>query len=221
MSIVERAYSIILGPSEEWDVIANERVSAGGIFIGYAMIFAAIPVVIETMIIAYFGKDFAYTSATSSALQQVGVTPLVLMGAIKYVTALFALLVMCFLVNSDSAMFNGWSSMVVGTNLVVYASTPMWVAGPISILPYIGPLITIVAAAYVVYHFQCRTAAGSGCSSTNGQSLYQALCARLRRGLVSFQNHLCGAFGDGIRIGNHSVAPLNVYGPLAKCTCHR
>ena len=54
------------------------------------MIFAAIPVVIETMIIAYFGKDFAYSSATSGALQRVGVTPFVLMGAIKSVTALFA-----------------------------------------------------------------------------------------------------------------------------------
>lgn len=34
MSIVERAYSIILGPSEEWDVIANEPTSVGGIFFG-------------------------------------------------------------------------------------------------------------------------------------------------------------------------------------------
>ena len=34
---------------------------------------------------------------------------------------------------------------------MVYASTPMWVAGSVSILPYIEPLITIVAAAYVVY----------------------------------------------------------------------
>jgi hypothetical protein len=151
MSMVERAYSIILGPSEEWDVIANERVSAGGIFIGYAMIFAAIPVVIETMIIAYFGKDFAYSSATSGTLQRVGITPFVLMGALKYATALLTLLLMCFFVNSVSAMFNGWSNMVPGTKLMIYASTPMWVAGPISMIPYIGPLITFIAATYVIY----------------------------------------------------------------------
>lgn len=151
MSIVRRAYSIISRPSEEWDVIANEPTSVGGIFIGYALIFAAIPVIVETMIIAYFGKNFIYTSATSGALLRVGVTPFVLMGAIKYVIALFALLLMCFFVNSFSAMFNGWSNMVPGTKLMIYASTPMWVAGPISMIPYVGPLITIVAAAYVVY----------------------------------------------------------------------
>lgn len=172
------------------------------------------------MIIAYFGKDFAYSSATSGALQRVGVTPFVLMGAIKYFTALFALLLMCFLVNSVSAMFNGWSSMVPGTKLMVYAATPMWGAGPISMVQYIGPLITIVAAGYVVYLinvdcsrswvFQQKWPKSSPCS----------LCS-FTSGLVFFQNHLCGAPGDGIRIGDHSVAPLNVYGPLAKWTCHR
>ena len=42
--------------------------------------------------------------------------------------------------------------MVPGTKLMVYASTPMWVAGPISMVPFVGPLITIVAAAYVGFH---------------------------------------------------------------------
>lgn len=151
MSIVERAYSIIFGPSEEWHIIANEPTSVGGIFIGYAMLLAAVPVVVETMIIAYFGRDFVYSSAATGALLRVGVTPFVLMGAIKYVIALFTLLLVCFLVNSVSAVFSGWSSMVPGTKLMIYASTPIWVAGPMSMLPYIGPFITIAAAFYVVY----------------------------------------------------------------------
>ena len=83
------------------------------------MIFAGIPLVRETMIMAHLGKDFTYSSATSGPLQPVGVTPFLLMGAIKYVTALFALFLMCLLVNSVSAMFNDWSNLVSGTKLMI------------------------------------------------------------------------------------------------------
>ena len=43
MSIVARAKNIILNPTDEWNVIAGEPATVGGLFTGYAMILAAIP----------------------------------------------------------------------------------------------------------------------------------------------------------------------------------
>ena len=41
--LIDRAKSILLKPKSEWEVIDAEPASVGSIFIGYAMILAAIP----------------------------------------------------------------------------------------------------------------------------------------------------------------------------------
>ncbi len=43
MSIVQRAKNIIIKPADEWNVIAGEPATVGGLFTGYAMILAAFP----------------------------------------------------------------------------------------------------------------------------------------------------------------------------------
>ena len=54
MSIIDRAKNIILKPAEEWNVIADEPATVSGLFTGYAMILAAIPLVAAVLFTGVF-----------------------------------------------------------------------------------------------------------------------------------------------------------------------
>lgn len=45
MSLVDRVKNILLQPKSEWEVIAGESTTVGGLFTGYAAILALLPVV--------------------------------------------------------------------------------------------------------------------------------------------------------------------------------
>jgi hypothetical protein len=45
MSLVDRAKNILLNPKSEWDVIAKESATVGGLFTGYAVPLSVLPVV--------------------------------------------------------------------------------------------------------------------------------------------------------------------------------
>ena len=59
MSIVDRAKNMIMKPAEEWNVVADEPATVGGLFTGYAMILAVIPVVAAIVFTGALGMSVA------------------------------------------------------------------------------------------------------------------------------------------------------------------
>lgn len=148
MSIVDRAKNILLKPAEEWQVIANEPATVGGLFTGYAVILAAIPAVMSILFLGLLGigSGMGGMGAMSFGLTFVAAT-----AAVGYIVGLLVLYLMSLIINAVSPSFNGKSDMVQATKLMTYASTPAWVAGLVSWVPIIGALISLAAIAYVVY----------------------------------------------------------------------
>lgn len=151
MSIVDRAKNIILKPTDEWNVIAGEPASVGGLFTGYAMILAAIPLVAGIIFTGALGINVASLGGMGGGAMAMGFGAIVTMAVVGYVFSLITLFVMSLIVNAVSPSFNGKSDMVQSTKLMTYASTPTWVAGLISWIPILGGLISFAAIAYVVY----------------------------------------------------------------------
>ena len=151
MSIVARAKNIILNPTDEWNVIAGEPATVGGLFTGYAMILAAIPLAAGIIFTGALGINTASLGGMGGGAMEMGFGVIAAMSVVGYVLSLVTLFVMSFLVNAVSPSFNGKSDMVQSTKLMTYASTPTWVAGLVGWIPILGGLISFAAIAYVVY----------------------------------------------------------------------
>jgi Yip1 domain len=151
MSIVDRAKNMILKPADEWNVVAGEPATVGGLFTGYAMILAAIPVIAAIIFTGALGMSAAGFGGMGGGAMAMGFSAVTAMAVIGYVLSLVTLYLMSMIVNAVSPSFNGKSDMVQSTKLMTYASTPTWVAGLVSWIPILGGLISLAAIAYVVY----------------------------------------------------------------------
>lgn len=151
MSIIDRAKNILLKPTQEWDVIADEPATMSGLFTGYALPLALLPVASAIVMSGLAGVSAAGIAMPGSDMAAMGLTEVAGMAVIGYVISIILLFAMAMIINLVSPSFNGTSSKVQATKLIVYASTPTWVAALVSWIPFLGVLISFAALAYVVY----------------------------------------------------------------------
>lgn len=150
MSLVDRAKNILLKPVPEWDVVAGESASVGGIFTNYAVPLSVLPLVGTVLAVGLLG--IGADSLAAIGVGSLGIGAALGMGAVAFVLGLVVLFAMSFIVNAVSPSFNGKSDLTQATKLMAYASTPSWVAGFIA--PFLGSLggfISFAAIGYVVY----------------------------------------------------------------------
>jgi hypothetical protein len=150
MSLVDRAKNILLSPASEWEAIAKEPGTVGGLFTGYALPLMILPVIGQIVGLGLLG--IGANNYALMGLGTIGVLGSAVIGGISLVLGLALLYAMIFAVNAISPSFNGKSDMVQSAKLMVYASTPSWVAGLIApLLGAVGGLVGLAATAYVVY----------------------------------------------------------------------
>lgn len=150
MSLIDRAKNILLNPKAEWEVIAKEPATMGGLFTGYAIPLSLLPVVGAVIAMGLLGIGAG--SLAPIGIASVGIGVAAGMAAVGFVIGLIMLWAMSVIVNAVSPTFNGKSDIVSATKLMAYASTPTWVAGLIA--PFLGPvggLLSFAAVVYVVY----------------------------------------------------------------------
>ena len=150
MSIVERAKNILLKPASEWNVIAAEPASIGGLFTGYAIPLALLPVISAILFTGLLGISAADMTGLGGGMST-GITAIAGMAVVSFVLSLFTLFLMGTIVKLVSPSFNGTSDKLQAMKLMTYASTPTWVVALISWIPFLGALVTVAAIAYVVY----------------------------------------------------------------------
>ncbi len=164
MSIVYRAFNMISNPRAEWEVIAKEPESFSRIFFGYAMILAAIPALCEAagiqFLLSFYSdavENYVRTEFREPDPKSFLISGLFLYSASNYAYFVITIFLAGASVNITSAIFDGWSNIARATQLVAYASTPIWVVGVVNIVPFIGLILSIplsvAAAIYVVYLF--------------------------------------------------------------------
>lgn len=151
MSIVDRAKNIMLNPKDEWNVIASEPATAGGLLTGYAAILAAIPLASAIIFVVALGVSAAGLGGLGGGAMTLGFSAIAAMAVIGYILSLVTLYLMAIIVNAVSTSFNGKSDLAQSMKLITYASTPTWVAGLVSWIPLLGGVISFAAIAYVVY----------------------------------------------------------------------
>jgi len=154
MSIVERAKNIILKPTDEWNVIASEPATIGGLFTGYAMPLALIPLVSTILFTGLLGISAADMMGFGDGMP-LNLMAIAGMAILSLIVSLVSLFVMGTMVKLVSPSFNGTSDKVQAMKLMTYASTPSWVVALLSWIPFLGAVLGFAAIVYVVYLIYC------------------------------------------------------------------
>ncbi len=143
--LIERAKGICLSPKTEWEKIAAETTDVKSLYTGYAMILAAIPAVCGFLGMSLIGISMPIVGTFRTPIGA-GLAQLV----IGYVMGLAVLYVVSLIVNALAPTFDGQKDAVQALKLVVYSSTPVWIAGVLSLIPMLG-MLTIIAGLYGLY----------------------------------------------------------------------
>lgn len=134
--LVTRVQNMIMKPAAEWDVVAAEPATVGGIFTGYAMILAAIPAVASLV-----GRLLFFHSLIGG----------VFWGVLTYVLTLVGVYVVALIVDALAPSFGGERNQVQSLKLVAYGSTAVWVAGIGNLIPILGGLLVLAGGIYTLY----------------------------------------------------------------------
>ena len=142
-ALKERVTKIITDPANEWRRIEPEPTTVAQLFSGYIIPVAAIPAVASFIGSVLIGAPFIGRSSPIYALVVAVLTlGMTLLGT--YVSA--------FVISKLAPTFASISDDRQALKLVAYASTPVWVAGILNIVPVLG-MLAILAWLYCIYVF--------------------------------------------------------------------
>ena len=140
--LTTRVTNILTKPAAEWPAIAGESADVASLMTGYAALLAAIPAVCSWIGMSMIGLGFYRRSLISGLVAAI----------LSWVFALVGAYIGAFVIEKLAPTFKSSGDTVQALKLVVYASTPVWVAGVLNLIPPLSPLI-IIAALYAIYLF--------------------------------------------------------------------
>jgi len=146
-SLQPRVVNILKSPATEWPVIAAEPTDVGTLYREYIMILAAIPVVATFIGQSIIGVTMPFSGPYRTPMVN-GISLMI----VSYVMALVGVYINAMVIEWLAPKFGSSGSRVDALKMVAYASTPMWVAGALNVLPLLGMLV-LLAMLYGIYLF--------------------------------------------------------------------
>jgi len=145
--VIARAKAILLTPSTEWPVIAQEPATVADLYKNYIVILALIPAVFGFLKLSLIGVSMPFGGGTFRIGMGAGLTNLV----VGYALSLAMVYVMALVIDALAPTFGGEKNLVQALKTVAFAYTASWVAGVAQIVPVLGTLIFIAGAVYSIY----------------------------------------------------------------------
>jgi hypothetical protein len=147
MSLQTRVVNIITKPEGEWRTIAGESADVAGLFRDYAVPLSAIPAFCRFVGMSVVGISVPFLGTVRTDVVRG------LAGAIvSWVLSLAGTWLAGLIVEKLAPTFQSRSSPVQALKLVIYAMTPVWLAGVLNLVPALSVLV-ILAALYSIYLF--------------------------------------------------------------------
>jgi hypothetical protein len=141
MNLQARVKAILTTPATEWPVIAGEPTDVLSLYRNYIFILAAIPAVCQFLGQVLIGLPFLGRMSPGGAL----------VGAVlTYVVSLVSVYLAAWVIERLAPNFSSSGDTAQALKLVAYASTPVWVAGVLKLIPALGVLV-IIAGIYSIY----------------------------------------------------------------------
>jgi hypothetical protein len=134
MTLIDRAKNILLTPKTEWPAIAVESATPQSLYLGYVLILAAIGPIAMALRGGIFGMGIGFA-------------------VVSYVVALAMTALLALIVDVLAPSFGGEKNFIRSLQLAAYSCTAAWVAGIFHLLPFVGGILSLLAAIYSIYTF--------------------------------------------------------------------
>lgn len=136
MGLVDRAKNILLTPSTEWAAIDAETTSIKQLYVGYAMILAAIRPIASIIGFGLLGAHIPFGGGTyrwplDTALEY---------AVVAYALSLCGVFVFALIIDALAPTFGGQKNQLQALKVSIYASTASWIAGIFTIIPALAIL---------------------------------------------------------------------------------
>ncbi|MDR1989342.1 MAG: YIP1 family protein [Acidobacteriaceae bacterium] len=147
MDLKTRATNMVTKPADEWRVVATESHTVNDLMTGYVLPLAVIPAVC-----GFIGQTVIGVSVPLVGTIRVGMVRGLVSAIMQIVIALVTCYLSAMVVEKLAPTFQSRGTTVDALKLVVFAMTPVWLAGVLNIIPVLG-LLAIFAGFYAVYVF--------------------------------------------------------------------
>jgi len=136
MRLVDRAKNILLTPKTEWAAISAETTSIKDLYLGYAVILAAIRPIASIIGFGVFGlhvpfSDVVYRWPLDTAIEY---------AVVAYALSLCGVFVFALIIDGLAPTFGGQKNQLQALKVSIYASTASWLAGIFGIIPALSIL---------------------------------------------------------------------------------
>jgi len=129
-SLQTRVVNILTKPAEEWRVIAGESDTVEGLLRNYAAPLAVIPAVGQ-----FIGYTIVGVSVPLLGTFRYGIVRGFVSACLAFVFALVGAWIAAIVVDKLAPTFQSRGNTTQALKLVVYAMTPVWVAGVLNLVP--------------------------------------------------------------------------------------
>ena len=146
-SLQTRVVNILTKPADEWRVIASEPATVEGLMRTYAAPLAAIPA-----IGIFIGYTIVGVAVPLLGTIRYGIVRGFVSACLAFVMALVGVWINAIVVEKLAPTFQSRGDTTQALKLVVYAMTPVWIAGILNLVPLLG-ILGIVAGLYAIYLF--------------------------------------------------------------------
>jgi hypothetical protein len=147
MELQQRVTNILTKPKQEWAVIASEPTDIPTLYKEYIILLAAIPAICQFIGMTVIGVPTFLVGNVRIGFAS-GLVHLI----VSYILTLVSVLVAAFVIEKLAPTFQSRGDLVQALKMVAYASTPVWLAGILSIYPPLTVLM-LIAAIYAIYLF--------------------------------------------------------------------
>jgi len=145
MALVQRVQNICLKPKQEWDVIAGEASSTGGLLKSYALPLAGI-----AAIAGFIGVSVVGVSVGPFSHYRLPVGNGLAFAIVEIARQIASVFVLSLAINELAPKFGAKKNPAQALKVAVYSFTPAWVGGALWILPALGAL-AFLASLYGIY----------------------------------------------------------------------
>jgi Yip1-like protein len=145
MPMIDRIKAICLKPNVEWPVIEAETTSTRDLMLGYVAPLAAI-----TPIAGFVGGVFIGRTIPFLGTYHVPLTTGLTLAVVTYLLSIAGVYVLSLIISALAPSFAGQKNNAQALKVAVYAYTPAWVAGALTVFTSLS-ILAIIASFYGLY----------------------------------------------------------------------
>jgi hypothetical protein len=144
--LLERVKNILLSPRSEWERVAAEPGSIGGLFTGYVL-----PLLAAMALISFIHLSVIGSSTFLGGSFRLPMTLGLATALYTVVGGTIGLFVLSAIINALAPTFGARRNSTQAFKVAAYVVTPGCVASVFTLLPTLGTLLELIAALYAIY----------------------------------------------------------------------